>query len=45
MTLTDEIKILDDKILAKQAQYDLNGEADKSFALSSGELEEYIFDW
>ena len=29
MTLTDELKILDDKIKANQAQYDLDREADK----------------
>ena len=29
MTLTDELKILDDKIKANQAQYDLDREAAK----------------
>ena len=29
MTLTDELKILDDKIKANQAQYDLGREATK----------------
>ena len=38
MTLTDELKILDDKIKANQAQYDLGREAAKIFALSSKEL-------
>ena len=33
MTLTDEIIILDDKIKANQAQYDLDREAAKTFAL------------
>ena len=35
MTLTDELKILDDKIKANQAQYDLDREAAKTSALSS----------
>ena len=34
MTLTDELKILDDKIKANQAQYDLGREAFKISALS-----------
>ena len=32
MTLTDELKVLDDKIKANQAQCDLNREAAKSSA-------------
>ena len=45
MTLTDEI-ILDDKIKANHAQYNLDREAAKMSALSSGELEkhEYLTD-
>ena len=35
MTLTDELKILDDKIKTNQAQYDLSREAAKISALSS----------
>ena len=35
MTLTDELKILDNKIKANQAQYDLSREAAKISALSS----------
>ena len=35
MTLTDAFKILDDKIKANQAQYDLDREAAKIFALSN----------
>ena len=35
MTLADEIKILDDKIKANQAQYNLHREAAKISALSS----------
>ena len=38
MTLTDELKILDDKIKANQAQYDLGREAAKISALSFKEL-------
>ena len=34
MTSTDELKILDDKIKANKAQYDLGGEAAKISALS-----------
>ena len=43
MTLTNELKILDDKIKANQAQYDLDKEAGKIFALSSKELEKYEY--
>ena len=35
MKLTDELKILDDKIKANQCQYDLTREGAKNFALSS----------
>ena len=38
MTLTDELKILDDKIKANQAQYHLGREAAKISALSSKDL-------
>ena len=38
ITLTDELKILDDKIKANQTQYDWNREADKISALWSKEL-------
>ena len=38
MTLTDELKILDDKIKANQAQHDLGREAAKISALSSKDL-------
>ena len=42
MTLTDELKILDDKIKANQAQYDLGREAAKISALFSKDiLEKY----
>ena len=40
MTLTDELKILDDKIKANQAQYDLGREATKISALFSKDLSE-----
>ena len=40
MTL-DQVKILDNKTKANQAQYDLDREAAKISALSSGELEKY----
>ena len=44
MTLTDELKILDDKVKANQAQYDLGREAPKMSALSSkGLLEKYEY--
>ena len=44
MTLTDEFKILNDKIEANQAQCDLDGEAAKIFPLSPKELDkcEYL---
>ena len=45
MTVGDQIKILDRKIRAKKAQYNLDREAAKISALSSGDLEVWIFDW
>ena len=39
--LTEEVKILDDKIKANKAQYDLDTEAAKISGLSGGELEKY----
>ena len=39
MTLTDELKILGDKIRANQTQYDLDGAAAKISMSSSGKLE------
>ena len=41
MTLTDERKILHDKIKANQAQYDLDREAANISALPSKELDRY----
>ena len=38
MTVTDQIKVLDDRIKANQAQYNLNREAAKISALSSKDL-------
>ena len=43
MTVTDQPKILDNKIKANQAQYDVDKLAAKIFALSSGELEKYKY--
>ena len=43
MTLTDELEILDDKINANQAQYDLEREAATISALSSKELDKYEY--
>ena len=38
MTVTDQIKIIDDKIKSNQVQYDLGREATKTFGLSSKDL-------
>ena len=43
MTLTDELKIPDDKIKANQAQYDLDREADKISALPSKKQDTYEY--
>ena len=43
MTLTDQLKIIDDKIKANQAQYDLDRLAAKIFALSPVELKKYEY--
>ena len=43
MKLTDEYKILDDKIKANQPQYDLDREAAKISALASKKLDEYEY--
>ena len=43
MTLTEQVKILNDKIKANKAQYDLDREAAKISVLSSGELEKYEY--
>ena len=43
MTLTEQVKIFDDKIKANKPQYDLDRETAKVSALSSGELEKYEY--
>ena len=43
MTLTEQVKILDDKIKASKAQYNLEREAAKISASSSEELEKYEY--
>ena len=43
MTLTKQGKILDDEIKAHKVQYELDREAAKISALSSGELEKYEY--
>ena len=43
MTVTDQLKVIDDKIKANQAQYDLDRLAAKISALSSGELRKYEY--
>ena len=43
MKLTDELKILDDKIKANQAQYDLSKEAATISVLSSKILDKYEY--
>ena len=40
MTLTEQFRILDDKIKANKAQYELDRAAAKISALSSGALED-----
>ena len=41
MTINEQIKILDNKIRANQAQYDLDRQNAKISALSSCELDKY----
>ena len=41
MTITDQIKILNKKIMQNEAQYDLDRKAAKIFALSSNNLDKY----
>ena len=43
MKLTDELKILDDKIKANEVHYDLNREVAKISALSSKNLDKYEY--
>ena len=42
MTLTEQVKIFNDKVKPNKAQYDLDGEAAK-ISKSSGELEKYEY--
>ena len=43
MTVTDQIKIIDNKIKANQAEYDLDRLTAKISAFSSGELRKYDY--
>ena len=43
MTLTEQVKILDDKVKSNKAQHDLNRETAKISALSTAELEKYEY--
>ena len=43
MTVTDQLKTLDRKIMSNKAQYDLDREAAKISALSSTELDKYEY--
>ena len=45
MTVTDQLKIIDNKIKANQAQYGLDRLAAKTSAYFSGDLRKYEFDW
>ena len=43
MTVTDQIKILNRKIMQNEAQYDLDSKAAKISALSSNNLDKYEY--
>ena len=43
MTITNQLKVIDNKIKANQVQYDLDGLAAKISPLSSGELRKYEY--
>ena len=43
MTVTDQIKILNRKIMQNEAQYDLDRKAAKIFALFSNNLDKYEY--
>ena len=43
MTVTDQIKILERKVMHNEAQYDLDRKAAKISALSSNNLEKYEY--
>ena len=43
MTITDQVKILDRKIMKSEAQYDLDRKAAKISAFSSNNLDKYEY--
>ena len=43
MTVTDQLKIIDNKMKENQAQYDLDRLAAKLSAYSSGELRKFVY--
>ena len=43
MTITDQIKILDKRIMQNEAQYDLDRKSAKIYALSSNNLDKYEY--
>ena len=43
MTITDQIKFLDMKIMQNEAQYDLDRKAAKKYALPSNNLDQYEY--
>ena len=43
MRVTDQVKIIDNKIKVNQAQHDLDSLAAKIFAYSSGDLRKYEY--
>ena len=43
MTVTDQIKVLDRKIMQNEAQYNLDRKAAKIYALSSNNLDKYEY--
>ena len=43
MTITDQIKILNKKVMQNEAQYDLDRKAAKTSALSSNNLDKYEY--
>ena len=43
MTLTEQLKILNNNIKVNQAQYDLDGSAAKISAISSSDLDKYEY--
>ena len=43
MTINEQVKVLDNKIKSNQAQYDLDRQNARKFALSSTELDKYEY--